>query len=239
MMKRPATNLDRDVVLELAARAIINMVDLRDAARCLFEKNFYPQARSVAITALEELGKLALALSYLKGDITEEDFLRRVHSHHPKQRWGNLLAYLAPLTQRFVEQHGEMISGVEFIKHLDDRMGPQLDRLVQELQEKESELEAFANYLMSGQVERERRDGWYVSLVVDDEPPRVTHPRMVDREKAESVLKLLSHVDGGSAGVSFDWTSFFGINEEFEQLPEDQQLEAFKRKLDQIAVPIK
>lgn len=235
-MKQLAQNLHRDTVLEFAARAIMNMHDLCNAARCLFENNFYGQARSTAITALEELGKFVLTLSYLSGELSEREFLQRVRSHHPKQRWGNLIAFFAPLTRRFMEQQGEISLGEGLFKQLDDRMASNLDGVVREMQEKESELEAFANYLVSGQVERERQDGWYVSLTVENETLHVSHPRMIDREKAESVLQLLSHFDHDIPGSSFDWTSLLGVSEdEIEKIPEDQMLEAFKRAIDQIA----
>lgn len=226
-------NLDRDTVLGFSVHAIINMQDQSNAARCLFEKGFYGQSRSTAITALEELGKFVLTLSHLAGEISEAEFIQRIRSHHPKQRWGNLIAYLAPISQRLIEQNSETTSGCELLTRISES---NLDGLVKELQENESELEVFADYLVSGQVERERQDGWYVSLSMKNETLHISYPRMVGREDAENVLRLLSHFDHEFSGSSFNLASLLGYSEgEIEKLHDDQIFEEYKRMIDQVA----
>lgn len=99
--------LDRNAVLEFAARTIINVYDLIAASRALFEKESFGPARSIAITALEELGKFVLARDQLTGTLTTDEFLKRVRRHHPKQRWGYAIAFLAPWSIEIVQRESD------------------------------------------------------------------------------------------------------------------------------------
>ena len=65
--QRIATQLKRDTVLELAVWSLINCNDLRESAFALADKGRHGIARSLAISAMEDLGKFILALRYLTG----------------------------------------------------------------------------------------------------------------------------------------------------------------------------
>lgn len=221
--------LDRNAVLEFGARTIINVSDLIAASRALFERELFGPARSVAITALEELGKFVLALDQLAGTLTTHEFLKRVRKHHPKQRWGYAITFLAPWLVEVVQRElGPCWDPVVLSERFEQRLRKD-GRIVQELERRTPEITALLEYLASGQVERDRQDGWYVSLNAENGTYGLVHPRLVRREEAQTVLTLFSAFD--QEGI--DVMALLGISKgEHEALPEENMIEALKKMLD-------
>lgn len=109
------------------------------------------------------------------------------------------------------------------------------ERIVQELERRTPEITALLEHLVSGQVERDRQDGWYVSLNDANGTYGLVHPRLVGREEAQTVLTLFSVFDQ----EDIDVMAFVGISEEeHEVLSEEEMVEALKKMLDTWSQPI-
>jgi len=236
-MQRIAKHLDRDSVLEMAAFTIINVHDLRSASNALLEREHYGQARSLGIMALEELGKFVATVNYLAGNSNTLDFVNSTWNHKSKQRSGYVIALLSTLLVKLQipgRLESEEQSLESFFTKLTSRITENIDQLSIELERQVPKLERLVKETGNGEIEYQRQDGFYVSLAID-ELNRIStkHPRLVTREEAVFIIKLLSVLDDNTVDSMLDpiATNYFnGIDSSNELNP--AAISALKKMID-------
>lgn len=243
-MQRMAKNLDRDSVLEMAAFTLINIHDLQGAANTLLERELYGQARSLGIMALEELGKFVQTVNYLAGDASTLDFVNSLWSHKSKQRSGYVIALLSTLLMKLKTPERleiEEQSLESFFTNFTNGLSEDIDRLLIELERQIPELERLIKETENGEIEYRRQDGFYVSLAIDElDRISVKHPRLVTREEAVFIVKLLSVLDDNTVGSMMEpiaMNYFKGIDSSKESLP--AAISALKKLIDDSAHQIR
>ncbi|HLA88585.1 MAG TPA: AbiV family abortive infection protein [Anaerolineales bacterium] len=186
-------HLNREVVLKFTAYTIINISDLRDAARQLIQNERYGLARSMAIFTQEEFGKLMLCIMYLTQQIEPERFLRKIRSHPDKQALGILLTQITPhldssLQAAFAQNPNSISAALESISKDEDSLAtlieqnihPEIDSLVHNYQT-----------TLQGSEEEIRQQGIYVSISFKQQTLAISHPRQTTREEAEAAMKTI------------------------------------------------
>lgn len=207
-LQRIAENLDREAALDLAAHTIINIQDQKTAANVLFEKGLFGQARSAAITALEELGKLVATMNYLAGSVDAPTLINNVWSHQSKQRTGYLVMMFAPLVLHLQKRNNgepQDQSAMALYQKLDEHILENTETLIDGFQRRLPELEQLVREVETGEIEFRRQDGLYVSLAIDNSDEiSIKYPRLVTREDAALVIELLSMFNADTVGTALD-----------------------------------
>ena len=228
-----SARLNRDTVLEYAVYSLFNHGDLRLAASTLTDKGLYGPARSMAISALEELGKFALAIRFLADDLSAPQFVQQIFSHVPKQAWGRLITHLSP---HMVHLNRENVapSFLEFFRNLEANS----EKLVQAVTEDQNGLQQVANELAGHTLESWRQEGIYVSIQETEDTLVVQHPRLVTEEQVQTVIQLLSQLDNDADHALFDAVSCLGLSTSELQstvLTSPESIRLLKSAIDQFA----
>src|SRR5579863_4194061 len=88
--------------------SLANAQRLVTSARLLTKEGLFGPARSLAITAKEEIGKSLIAMRYLHGEISSQQFVSDVLNHPQKQAWGLAFAEIG----RFFANHSAKIESL-------------------------------------------------------------------------------------------------------------------------------
>jgi AbiV family abortive infection protein len=185
--------LNREVVLKFTAHTIINISDLRDAARQLIQNGRYGLARSIAIFAQEEFGKLMLCIMYLTQQIEPERFLHQIRSHPDKQALGMLLTHIAPhldasLQAAFAQNPNSISEVLESINYDVDNLATLIEQKI------DPDTDSFVHNFqttLKGSQEEIRQQGIYVSVSLKQETLAISHPRQTTREEAETAMMMI------------------------------------------------
>lgn len=235
-MQRIADGLDRDAVLGFSAMTLVNVHDLHATANMLLEKELYGYARSMGIMALEELGKFIQAVSYLAGDLDVSKFVNVSRNHIPKQRLGYLIAFMAPIMARLEKPalpgSEELAQGSPIARFV-DRMAGNIDGLATAMEQQLPALQQLIKNIENGEIEHQRQEGFYVSFAIDElERISIKHPRLVSREEAIFVIKVLSVLDESALPTELESviTSCLGDM----GASQDDMLQAIKRMIDDL-----
>lgn len=128
-----------------------------------------------------------------------------------------------------------------FIAKIADRITENIDLLSIEFERQVPELERLIKETESGEIEYRRQDGFYVSLAIDElNRISVKHPRLVMREEAAFVVKLLSILDDNTVGSMLEpfVTNYFkNIDGSNESLP--AAISALKKMINDSAHQLK
>jgi AbiV family abortive infection protein len=205
-IERIAANINRDIVLEFAAYLIINIYDAKCAAEALMEKELFGQARSMAILALEELGKFGPTLAFLSNPAEHPNYIQECFGHRSKQLRGHLLMSVVPL----LTNAGLLTDGAntqdmgDLLRKLDKRLSENVSQVEAEITNLVPELQQIIENAESGVIEEQRQNGLYVSFAINNvETVHVRHPRLVSKLDAEKVLGMLSAYSDQAMGDIF------------------------------------
>ncbi len=194
--------IDRNFVLRFAAETILNTYTLRDVASKLLAAEHYGVARSITISAREELGKFYLCGLYLTGAITGKELGGYIFGHKDKQMYGQLLSSLAPTVSNLLKRNNSRLEQTvddphstvkEVIAVLHGTEREQLEScMTRPVDEIRSELSAIRD---DGTMEDKRQRGLYVSP--DLKPPSngviaIHAPRNISKEEAQSEMDGLN-----------------------------------------------
>jgi AbiV family abortive infection protein len=160
------------------------------------EKELFGQARSMAILALEELGKLSPVLGYIADPASHPSFVEECFGHKSKQLRGRLLSYMGPIMQRLnLMPSGDANSQnvQEWMSGFNSRLSELSSQLEAEAVKLIPELEATIKNAETGEIEAQRQEGLYVSFALDENSGvHLRHPKLVNKADAEKVLDYLS-----------------------------------------------
>lgn len=205
--KEMLPQLNRNIVLKFTVYTIINICDLRSAAKQLYNSGQYSLSRSLAVFAKEELGKLVICIFFLSGRTAPEKFIKHVRSHHHKQALGMLWAQIVScfdfgdigVKEAFTIE-ADTFSNT--IKQLGERINTIVDKIEPAILEKANLIKHEFNSSMKGATERTRQQGIYVSLELQSGILDVQHPRLVTQKEAsdelDSLEQFMKFVDIGN-----------------------------------------
>ncbi len=192
--KEIANCLNRDSVLEFAVYTIINLHDLYHAAKILInEKALYGVGQSLAISALEELGKLFLSLSYLTNEISADSFARGVYLHERKQNLGKVTAWMTtPIVAAIQEVKKEVEANIsidDFFLNIKDNLS------LLEIKLSSVGFISELENMLKENLEERRQNGLYVSITNEGNLNYILHPRQITEAEAKSILNIVATFD--------------------------------------------
>ncbi len=189
-----ANRLNRDNVLEFTLHTIINFHNLYEAAKTLInEKALYGAGQSLAISALEELGKLFLSAGYLMNLFSADNFIRGVYLHKRKQILGKVMARIAPIITALGEVKKEAEAAISI-----DEFFANIDKDISDLVETKLSSNSFISEIeniLKENLEEQRKNGLYVSIANRDNRNCISHPGQVTEAEAKSILNVVATFD--------------------------------------------
>jgi AbiV family abortive infection protein len=202
--------LNRSEVSLFAAIALLNSKILYRDARTLFEQESFGTARSLAISAREECGKVFLASEYLAGMITPEQFVAQLRDHKPKQAEGLIAgAVLNGLLNNPHELRKLTEPQASTVAELLERVGSDFsvrpDQWTSLLEPVVSALRADHAAAATGDHESERQAGVYVTMNVRNGGLCIEHPFEVTKEQCEIELARLGALLGDQIPADMRW----------------------------------
>ena len=232
-------HLSREIVLEFAVYTLINVHYLYGAAKSLIEKErYYGVGRSVAITALEELGKLTITLNYLANKISPEDFVEKVFSHNRKQNWGTLITTIAPIIDSLLKRLQESTGTVSNIKDIIQHMDNDPAHLEREFLKSQTLIVSRVESSVKGELEEQRQNGLYVSISVHGDGLKVIHPQMIGEEESKQVFALLSSFDELVSKSTLAVDESLNVRED-PFIPENEALAMLKQVIDRMCQQVR
>jgi AbiV family abortive infection protein len=232
--------LSRDVVLEFTAYTIINFSDLSATAKNLIEKESrFGLGRSIAIVAIEELGKLGVALRYLTNQIKEEEFADRIWRHPPKQALGQLFLVISPLIERLGSAQTSDNKSTITLEQFTQGIENNIDLFDKEIHALTPHFQNLIEILESGKLEKQRQAGLYVSILAKGHRATVQHPRSIEEYEAREVLALLEVFNSFIDKSPFDINQLMDFSR-FDELSslDGEAMEELKSGIDRMCIQL-
>jgi AbiV family abortive infection protein len=201
-------HLNRSIVAQYAIRSLMNSAALIDSASTLINRGHYGLARSISISAREECGKAFLAGAYLAGITPEVEFAASLRNHSYKQAEGligPMLASAAVGNFDFLRLFFPVdeTPSVTSLKNAALQMNTQADAIKDAFCGTLEILKPLHEAASSGDHEKLRQQGMYVSLEVRESGLTLEYPQQIEKADAEAelnrVMALVSTVVPGTA----------------------------------------
>jgi AbiV family abortive infection protein len=189
---------------------MLNSTTLFGDARALYERGSFGIARSLAISAREECGKVLIACAYLGGMVAPEEFVVQLRDHKPKQAEGLILG---ALLNGVLEHPGRFRGLIEIDAPTLLEFAEQFGLSVQERNDEWSaavapllpSMHADRDAATAGAHEAERQAGVYVTMDVEEGAVRISHPFQITKAECEEELARLGALLDAQVPAELNW----------------------------------
>jgi AbiV family abortive infection protein len=196
-----AAKITPETALHFSMAAYENASRLVDAAVALHARELHGPARSMAISAREELGKHFAAILYVAGQYDAARFASQVWGHNSKQTLGAIVTLLSG-TLKDQSRHLEPALKLEgsTVREAFALMSPKLQAATNEMPMPDKEaidsIEATVGRAHSGEDDARRTEGLYVDLVESGNGLDIRSPTAVtDAQAAEEIGVTRGYLD--------------------------------------------